>query len=63
MVGKVLREIPRLTDRQDRNRWAVWKKAPVLAKRCRAWRHGMGHDGDVDGVWLISMNSYRLLLG
>ena len=42
MVGKVLREIPRLTDRQDRNRWAVWKKAPVLAKRCRAWRlpHG-----------------------
>jgi len=47
MVGKVLREIPRLTDRQDRNRWALWKKAPVLAKRCRAWRHGMGH---ADGV-------------
>jgi hypothetical protein len=60
MVGKVLREIPRLTDRQDRNRWAVWKKAPVLAKRCRAWRHGMGHDGDVDRVRLILISPYRL---
>jgi hypothetical protein len=60
LVGKVLREIPRLTDRQDRNRWAVWKKAPVLAKRCRAWRHGMGHDGDVDRVRLILISPYRL---
>jgi len=40
--GKVLREIPRLIDRQNRKRWVVWKEAPVLEKRCRGWRHGMG---------------------
>ena len=60
MDGKVLREILRLTDRQDRKRWAVWKEATVRAKRCRDWRHGMGHDGDVDGVRLVSMSPYRL---
>jgi hypothetical protein len=35
----------------------LWRSALVRS----GWRHGMGHDGDVDGVQLISMSPCRLI--
>ena len=35
----------------------LWRSALVRS----AWRHGMGHDGDVDGGQLISMSPCRLI--